>query len=115
MKIMCYFVLFLAFFMYYQQEPAFTLIIVFLVIGVFVFFKVKKKGLTGNLSKGVFGFGKNNATLNNGMDPLSMILFQQSFMSNSFSNNKIEDKQVNNRIKSIDEAKEMILRLIKND
>ena len=36
-------------------------------------------------------------------------------MSNSFSNNKIEDKQVNNRIKSIDEAKEMILRLIKND
>ncbi len=102
--------------MYYQQEPAFTLVIVFLIVGVFIFFKVKKKGLNGNLSRGMFGFGKGNSTPSNGMDPLSMLLFQQSFMNQGLTDNDDEESErVENRTKSIDDAKKTVLRLLKND
>ncbi len=121
MKILCYFVLFIAFFVYYQQEPMFTLIVVALMIGVYLFFKVKKQGLGLNFTRGIFGSGAVPMS-DSSSNLLPLILYQQAFLGNSVPSSTpskevadIEQEEEKERLKKIDETKNRILQLLASD
>ncbi|MFX1470623.1 MAG: hypothetical protein ACFFB8_18405, partial [Promethearchaeota archaeon] len=52
MKGLCYIVLIIGFFLFYQQNPVYAVVIFALFVGVFIFFKSRKSSSSG----GIFRF-----------------------------------------------------------
>lgn len=95
MKIFCYFVLIVGFLIFYQQEPVFSLVIVSIAAGSYIFFKVKKKGSRG-ASSGFFYSGNKHSSLNKVDNLVDLILVQQLLTDNFIkigSNKKQEEKE----------------------
>ena len=85
MKGYCFLILAVAFLMYFQKEPVFTVIILGIGIAVYLFFKARKSG------KGIAGlFGGNE--LPNQQDKMNdlmtLIVFQQLLSNSSNSSSK---------------------------
>ena len=85
MKGYCFLILAVAFLMYFQKEPVFTVIILGIGIAVYLFFKARKSG------KGIAGlFGGNE--LPNQQDKMNdlmtLIVFQQLLSNSSNSDSK---------------------------
>ncbi len=114
MKGFCYIVLILGFFIFYQQNPVYSIIIIVLFIAVYLFFKSRSSGS----NNGVFGFfsGK-NATQANRMDDLINLMVIQQIMSNSSQNNDYANKnnEKAEKDKQIDKIKEEVLELLEED
>ncbi len=111
MKGFCYIVLILGFFIFYQQNPVYSIVIIVLFIGVYLFFKSRSSGS----HNGVFGFfsGK-NAQQGNRMDDLITLMVIQQLMNKSSQNNEytIKNDRKEEKDKQIDKIKQEVLELL---
>ena len=85
MKGYCFLILAVAFLMYFQKEPVFTIIILGIGIAVYLFFKARKSG------KGIAGFFGGNEFPNQQdkmNDLMTLIIFQQLLSNSSNSGSK---------------------------
>lgn len=114
MKGYCYIALILGFFIFYQQNPMYAIIIIVLFIGVYLFFKSRSSGS----SRGMFGFfsGK-NAQQDNRMDDLiTLIMIQQLMNSTSeSSDNRVIDDKKKEQDQQIDKIKQEVLELLEEE
>jgi hypothetical protein len=85
MKVLCYFILVVAFLMYYQKNPFYTVIIIGVGIGFYVFFRSRKSG------RGTFLSGKRNVREER-MDDLMMLIMLQQLFNQPQSREAPQDK-----------------------
>lgn len=121
MKGMCYIALIIAFLMFYQREPIFTVVIIGLAIGLYLFFKSRKSSSRG----GGRGFlsaltGRaNNQQERNIDNMITLMMVQQLFSDNSSknlsSNTKQFEKKENSHQKEMKRIKEEVLSLFNED
>jgi len=93
MKGYCFLILAVAFLMYFQKDPIFTVIILGIGVAVYLFFKARKngKGLTGL-------FGGSSAGQQDKMnDLMTLIVFQQLISNSSGSNAKSTSQPQSNK------------------
>ncbi len=121
MKGMCYIVLIIAFLMFYQREPVFTVIIIGLAVGLYLFFKSRRSSSRGR-GRGFLSAltGRANNQQDRNIDNmLTLMMVQQLFSNNSCqnlsSNNKQFKKKENSHQKEIKRVKEEVLRLFNED
>lgn len=113
MKFLCYLVLIVAFMMYYQQNPVYTIVIIAIGIGLYVFFKARKNK-SGILSK---FFGRDHSVADDRMDDLiTLFMLQQMFNSSSqIQNRGQENKNKNTHKEELEKIKQEILELLERD
>lgn len=109
MKILCYLILIIAFLMYYQENPVYTIIIIAIGIGVYLFFK-SRKGKTGVL--GNF-FGGNSTESEERMnDLITFFILTQMFNNSSHQDNDLEKKKSQKMQEEIEKKKQEVLELL---
>lgn len=113
MKFFCYLVLIVAFMMYYQQNPVYTIVIIAIGIGLYIFFKARK-GKGGTLSK---FFGGTNSEADDRVDDLiTLFILQQMFNSSSQNQNREQnDKNKSEYKQELEKSKQEILDLLDRD
>lgn len=114
MKGYCYIALILGFFIFYQQNPIYAIIIIVLFIGVYLFFKSRSSGS----NRGVFGFfsGKNTQQDNRMDDLITLMMIQQLMNSPSeSSDNRINNDKRKEEDQQIDKIKQEVLELLEED
>ena len=113
MKALCYLVLIVAFLMYYQQNPVATVVIIFIALCAFLFFRSKRNN-NGNIRRG-FLKGAHSIQDNHMNDLITLIMLQQLLNpSSSNQNNKnyvLEEKRSDKEIE-IEKVKRDILELL---
>ncbi len=110
MKGLCYIALIIGFFMFYQQNPLYTIIILVLFLGVYLFFKSHSSG-GGN---GILNFlsGKNPQQDNKIDDLITLMMLQQLLTSNPQNH----DVRINTEHKDkIEKVKQEVLNLLDED
>lgn len=110
-KLFCYFILIVAFVLFYQRNPVFAMIIIVLFIAGFIFFKLRKHGLGSN----ALGFlsGKSAAYNSQNNDLLTLVILQNLFNDNTSTPVEQErDQTISKRESEIDKLKEEILELL---
>ena len=113
MKGFCYIALILAFFIFYQQNPIYAIIIIVLFIVVYLFFKSRStSGRSG------FGFlsGKQTPRDTKIDDLITLMMIQQLISSSSHSNNSPIRKEKKIECEHpIDKIKDEVLNLLDED
>ena len=100
MKGMCYIVLIIAFLMFYQREPVFSVIIIGIAIVLYLFFKSRKsssRGRRGGFLSAITG-RENDSQEKNIDDLITLMILQQLFSENS-------NKNVNQNMDQVRSAK----------
>jgi hypothetical protein len=110
MKIFLYFVLIIAFLMFYQTNPMYAAVFMILFLGVFLFFKLRKRG---EVLSGVFFSGQNNKFDKRFDDIMLLILMQQLLTSNSDHNNTHSKNQSKKNDIKTPKPKNEVLELLK--
>jgi hypothetical protein len=89
MKGFCYIALFIGFFIFFQQNPVYALVIIGIIIGGYLYIKSKRSGSTG----GVFGLMKGNPQQQNSSldDIITLMMLQQLFDN---TNTQISDHHI---------------------
>jgi len=117
MKGMCYIILIVAFLMFYQREPVFSVIILGMIVGIYLFLRSRRSTRRGK-SKGILGsFLGGNQYQENQMDNLiTLMMVQQLFQnSNKSANLDRQDKpSISEKEKNIEKTKNEILDLFEN-
>ncbi|MFW9820708.1 MAG: hypothetical protein ACFFE5_13955 [Candidatus Thorarchaeota archaeon] len=114
MKGYCYIGLILGFFIFYQQNPMYAIIIIVLFIGVYLFFKSRSSGSR----KGVFGFfsGKNTQQDSRMDDLITLIMIQQLMnLPSESSDDRINIEKSKEKDQQIDKIKQEVLELLEED
>lgn len=114
MKGLCYIVLIIGFFLFYQQNPVYAVVIIALFVGVFIFFKSRKLGS----SSGIFRFlsGKQSEQDNRMNDLITLMMIQQLFSSDNASKTPSHNEHERNQKESyIDKTKREIQSLLDDD
>lgn len=112
MKILCYIALFVALIMVYQHNPVFTIIILVIAVGLYLFYKAKKgnSGLFRNLMSGRVTSNQNSIE-----DLITLMVIQQMFneIDTSPSRNQNSSKNKQKELDKIQEkTKQEILDLL---
>ncbi len=102
-KFFCYVMLFIALFIYYQENPVGTLIIIVLGLGLYLFLRLKKRGNQGKNLK-LLGKKKQTELLQKNNRPYNKPM--RSDLSNSKKSLKIQN---------IEEIKENILMILEGN
>ncbi|MFX1444764.1 MAG: hypothetical protein ACFFHV_15235 [Promethearchaeota archaeon] len=114
MKIFIYFILIIAFLMFYQQNPVFAVVIVVLFLAIYIFFKSRKN--SGLNNRGMFFSGRNRQQ-NDKLDDLITLVLLQQVMEPSHKRDETYDKIIKDRVSesqnSIDKIKEEVIDLLK--
>jgi hypothetical protein len=113
MKGFCYIALILGFFIFFQQNPVYAIVIIVIFIGVYIFFKSRKSGSQG----GVFGFfsGKNAQQESRMDDLITLMMIQQLLNSPSENSDNRRSKKVdftNDHEEQIEKIKQEVLGLL---
>jgi hypothetical protein len=114
MKGYCYIALIIGFFVFYQKNPVYAIVIIGLLIGVYLFFKARKS----DRKSGTFGFfsGKTTQQSRRMDDLITLMMIQQLLNSPSQTTNSIVDEdESKERKKQIDKIKQEILELLDGD
>lgn len=110
MKGLCYIVLIIGFFIFFQQNPVYAVIFIGIFIVGYLYVKSKRSGSSG----GVFGFMKGNPQHQDGKfnDIMTLMMLQQLF-SNS-EPRYIHDDSIkeNNNEEQIEQTKQEVLELL---
>lgn len=111
MKGLCYIALIIGFFIFYQQNPVYAVIIIVLFIGLYIFFKSRTSG-----GGGVLGFlsGK-NPQQDSKIDDLIMLMMIQQLMSPNERDTPVIDNKKEERKKQIEKIKNEVLDLLDED
>ncbi|MFX1501153.1 MAG: hypothetical protein ACFFDH_09350 [Promethearchaeota archaeon] len=112
MKGFCYIALILGFFIFYQQNPIYAIVIIVVFIGVYLFFKSRKSGS----GRGVFGFlsGK-SIQQESRMDELITLMMIQQLMNSPSDINQTKDNKKEEREHQIEKIKNEVLELLEED
>jgi hypothetical protein len=117
MKGMCYIILIVAFLMFYQREPVFSIIILGMIVGLYLFFRSRRSTRRGK-SKGILGsfLGGNQYQENQMDDLITLMMVQQLFQnSNKSANLDRQDKpSISEKENNIEKTKNEILDLFEN-
>ncbi|MHA1940824.1 MAG: hypothetical protein ACW99E_21290 [Promethearchaeota archaeon] len=106
MKGLCYIVLIIGFFLFYQQNPVYAIVIIVIFVAGFLFVKSRKSG-----SGGSFGFLKGKASQqNNHMNDLITIMMLQQLIGDSHPRERDNDRDL--REDRIEKTKQEILDLL---
>jgi hypothetical protein len=111
MKGFCYIVLILGFFIFYQQNPVYAIIIIVLFIGVYLLYKSRSS--SGGRP---FGFlSGNQGQHNTKMDDLiTLMMLQQLMNTNGRNTHSSDDKKQKNK-DHIDKIKNEVLDLLEEE
>lgn len=98
MKGLCYIVLILGFFLFYQQNPVYAVAVIGIFLVVFVIFKSRKH----SSGRGAFGFlsGKQSQQNNRMDDLITLMMIQQLMNSNGNRSNHQPPQEDNKEHKS---------------
>jgi len=115
MKGYCYIALVISFFIFYQQNPMYALVMIALFIIVYIYFKSRRAGS----SSGKFGFfgGRGNQAHDSRMDDLiTLIMVQQllNFSSPDTDNHMYEDSK-KSRKEQIEKTQQEVLELLEEE
>jgi hypothetical protein len=108
MKGFCYIALIIGFFIFYQQNPLYAIIIIVLFIGVYLFFKSRKA-----TEGGIFSFFSGRQMQNNTQidDFITLMMLQQLMNSNGNRERPINEKE-QKRKSNIDRIKKEVIDLL---
>lgn len=113
MKVLLYFVLIIAFLMFYQQSPVFAIIIIVIFLASFLYYKSRKSG--ASFGRGGFFSGNQPQNQDNINSLITLVMLQQMFNKpgNSPANDKpLNDKSTIEREKAIEKTRMEILQLL---
>jgi len=91
MKILIYFVLIIAFLMFYRQSPIVSIILVIIFLASYMYYKTRKRG--GPSTRGAFFSGKHSQNDGRVDDLVTLVVLQQMF--DKSSTNKVDDLRSN--------------------
>ena len=92
MKGLCYLVLIIAFFIYYQQNPIFTVVIVIIGLGVYFYFKSRKSNSSGTFA---FFSKRSSSNQNKSMEDLIKFMMLQQILGSPASSTHSREKNDN--------------------
>jgi len=95
MKIFLYFVLIIAFLLFYQQNPFYAALMVALLIGLILFFKLRRRN--GNFGRGIF-FGGKYDKLDKRFDDLMLLILLQQVLHSPPESTPKKNKPQNSNI-----------------
>ena len=102
MKIIIYFALIVAFLMFYQKNPVYTIVIICIALGTYFLYKSRKSN--GNRYRGGFRFLSGKSTYqNDNMDDILMLLMIQQIFSPSF-NSELAKSELSTNEKQAEES-----------
>jgi hypothetical protein len=109
-------VLLIGFFIFYQSNPMYAIIMIVIFVGVFLFYKSR----SGNSGSGVLSFLSGNGTQqDNNMDDLITLMMIQQLLNSPSSSRGSEgygnDNGEREREKEIDKIKNEVLELLEED
>ncbi len=114
MKGFCYIALIIGFFLFYQQNPMYAIVIIVLFFGVYIFYKSR----TSTSGNGPMSFlaGRTNHQDTKVDDLITLMMIQQLMSSNhnSGNNDPIRRSEDEKRIKKIEQTKQEILDLLRD-
>ena len=115
MKGMCYLILIVAFLMFYQQEPIFTIIIIGIAAGLYLFFRSRKSS-SRRRSGGFFSAitGRTNDRYERNIDDMITLMMLQQLFSKKTPQPKNENLMTNDNSEpaKLEKIKEDILALL---
>jgi hypothetical protein len=118
MKIFIYFALIVAFLMFYQNNPVFTVVIIIIALGIYLFYR-SRKGNRGNSRSGFRFLSGKESHQNDSTDDLITLMMIQQIFSPSTTPDYIryippnDTKQVEES--EIDKIKREVLELLGDD
>jgi hypothetical protein len=113
MKILIYFVLIIAFLMFYQQSPVFAVVLIVIFLAAYMYYKAKKGG--NSFGRGGFFSGNHPQNQDNINDLITLMMLQQMVNkpANSYTATKLlEDKSATERERAIEKTGKEILQLL---
>ncbi|MFX0135025.1 MAG: hypothetical protein ACFFDN_15395 [Candidatus Hodarchaeota archaeon] len=114
MKGFCYITLIIGFFLFYQQNPIYAVVIIVLFIGVYLFFRSRSSRSKG----GVLGFlsGKNTQQ-DNKIDNLITLMMLQQLVNSSSQNRESQTREEKKEEKEqyLDKIKKEVLDLLEDE
>ncbi|MFX1501407.1 MAG: hypothetical protein ACFFDH_10645 [Promethearchaeota archaeon] len=113
MKGLCYIALIIGFFIFYQQNPLYAIVIIVLIVGVYIFFKHRSS--RGNIGIIRFLSGRDPQHDNKIDDLFTLMMLQQLLDSNHNKNDLRREHNNNNDKNSTDKIKKEILGLLEKD
>ena len=111
---MCYIILIVAFLMFYQREPVFSIIIICISVGLYLFFRSRrsgrKRGRRGILTSLMGGNRPQDTNID---DLITVMMIQQLFHepNKSTPSNPTKENQCSKQEQEIEKAKKEILEL----
>ncbi len=98
--------------MFYQQNPVFSIVILLIFIGLYLFFKSRKRrGMPGHRG-GLFFSGRQPYQNTNMDDLITLVMLQQLFDKPNGINSAHNKDTLNNKNDEIDRTKKEILQLL---
>ncbi len=112
MKMIIYFILIIAFLMFYQKNPVFAIILIALTVGIYLFLKARKS--RGLASHGSFLTSSYGAPVKSSEDLVELMLLQQMIISgkSSFDQSSPSSPVINKRHEKIEKTKQEVLELL---
>ncbi len=98
--------------MFYQQSPVFSIVILFIFIGAYLFFKSRKRGGMPGHRAGLFFSGRQPYQSTNVDDLVTLVMLQQLFDKPNGNNSAHSQGTLNNKEEEIDKTKREILQLL---
>ncbi len=119
MKMLIYFALIVAFLMFYQTNPVFTIVIVVIALVTFFFYK-SRNGKNSNSRGGIrFLSGKSPPQNDSTDDLITLMMIQQIFTSPSSTSDNVRESIQNDKTQAeeseIDKTKREVLELLGDD
>ena len=113
MKGFCYIALIIGFFVFYQQNPMYAIIVIVLFVGVYLFFKTR---LSGSKGRGLGFFSRKNTQQDSKIDDLITLMMVQQLMKSPSqkSDNQVQDKK-EEEDEHIDIIKREVLELLEDN
>lgn len=110
MKGLCYIVLILGFFLFFQQNPLYAIICIVLFLGVYILFKSR----SSQSSRRLFGFLKGaNSQQDNRIDDLITLMMIQQLLSGHNDHNQHNSENTNqDKNEYIDKVKNEVIDLL---
>ncbi len=109
MKILIYFILIVAFLMFYSVSPVSTLAVIFVAIVVYAYFKLRKRNIrTGG--RGIFGYGA-PIQQNSQVDNITTLLLLKVLMDND-NDSRAYDEKKDKEIKLAKKSEKKVLELL---
>ena len=110
MKGLCYIVLIIGFFIFFQQNPVYAVIFIGIFIAGYLYVKSKRSGSSG----GVFSFMKGNQQHQDGNfnDIITLMMLQQLFNNSGSQTTEKQNNIAKNNEEQIEQTKQEVLDLL---